>query len=68
MQKGNPVVNEYWVTDSAVLSATPDRATMLLFMQGQRGAAPEQRYITATVRVTSSRTGTAIGSSTISPC
>jgi Mce-associated membrane protein len=51
VQKRNPVVNEYWVTNSAVLSATPDRATMLLFMQGHRGGGNEQRFITATVRV-----------------
>jgi Mce-associated membrane protein len=40
------------VTDSAIQSAAPDRATMLLFMQGRRGAAPDVRYITASVRVT----------------
>ncbi len=51
VQKGHPGVNEYWVTDSTVLSATPDRATMLLFMQGHRGAGDEQRFITATVQV-----------------
>ena len=51
VEKGHPVINEYWVTDSAIQSATPDRATMLLFMQGRRGAAPEVRYITASVRV-----------------
>ncbi|BBX47485.1 RDD family protein [Mycobacterium cookii] len=51
VQKGHPGVNEYWVTDSTVLSATPDKATMLLFMQGHRGAANEQRFITATVQV-----------------
>jgi Mce-associated membrane protein len=51
VEKGNPVINEYWVTDSSIESAAPDRATMLLFMQGRRGAAPEERYITATVRV-----------------
>jgi Mce-associated membrane protein len=50
VQKGNPVINEYWVTDGSVESATPDRATMLLFMQGRRGAAPDERYISATVR------------------
>jgi Mce-associated membrane protein len=49
--KGHPVVNEYWATDNAVLSATPNRATMLLFMQGHRGTGNEQRFITATVRV-----------------
>jgi Mce-associated membrane protein len=55
VQKGNPVINEYWVTDSAIQSASPDRATMLLFMQGRRGAAPGERYITATVRVSFAR-------------
>lgn len=52
VQKAHPVTNEYWVVNSAVQSATPNRATMLLFMQGQRGAPPDQRYISATVRVT----------------
>ncbi len=51
-RKAGPVRNEYWVTNSSVLSATPDRATMLLFLQGERGAPPEQRYIAASVRVT----------------
>jgi Mce-associated membrane protein len=51
VQKGRPVVNEYWVTNSAVLSATPDRATMLLFMQGHRGGENQERFITATVKV-----------------
>ena len=51
VEKGHPAVNEYWVTDSTVLSATPDRATMLLFMQGHRGGGNEERFITATVRV-----------------
>lgn len=51
VRKINPVVdNRYWVTNSAVLSATDDHAQMLMFMQGQRGAAPKQRFITATVR------------------
>ncbi|MGH3970332.1 MAG: RDD family protein [Mycobacterium sp.] len=50
VEKGHPAVNEYWVTNSAVLSATPDRAAMLLFMQGHRGG-EQDRYITATVRV-----------------
>ncbi|HMC67965.1 MAG TPA: RDD family protein, partial [Mycobacteriales bacterium] len=52
VQKGNPVINEYWTTNSSVQSATPDRATMLLFLEGRRGAGPDQRYISATVRVT----------------
>ena len=52
VRKGQPVVNEYWPLDSSVQSAAPDRATMLLFMQGRRGAQTEQRYISATMRVT----------------
>ncbi|WP_396932136.1 RDD family protein [Mycolicibacterium sp.] len=48
--KSPAVRNEYWATNSSVLTATADRATMLVFLQGQRGAAPNQRYITATVR------------------
>ncbi len=51
VQKGHPVVNEYWVTDSTVLSATRNSATMLLFMQGHRGGGDQERFITATVRV-----------------
>jgi len=51
VRKGHPAVNEYWVTDSTVLSATRDTATMLLFMQGHRGGGGEERFITATVRV-----------------
>ncbi|WP_144207441.1 RDD family protein [Mycobacterium tilburgii] len=57
VEKGNPVINEYWVTDSSVESASPDWATMLLFMQGRRGAAPDERYITATVRVNFAKDG-----------
>jgi len=45
------VLNEYWVANSAVLTAAADRGTMLLALQGQRGAAPDQRFITATVKV-----------------
>ncbi len=51
VQKANPVINEYWVTDSSIQSATPGQATMLMFLQGRRGAAPDERYISATVRV-----------------
>lgn len=50
--KSSPVANEYWVTRSSVLDATPDRATMLLFLQGQRGSAPNRRDIAASVRAT----------------
>ncbi len=52
VQKGKPVLNAYWVTNSSVLSAWPHRATMLLFLQGQRGAPGNERPISATVRVT----------------
>ncbi len=51
VQKGHPVINEYWVTNSSIESAAPDAATMLIFMQGRRGTGPDQRYISATVRV-----------------
>ncbi len=51
VKKGSPVINEYWPIDSSVQSATPDRATMLLFLQGRRGNAPDERYISASVRV-----------------
>ena len=51
VQKGHPVVNEYWVTDSTVVAATPKEASLLLFMQGHRGGGNEERFITATVRV-----------------
>jgi Mce-associated membrane protein len=57
VQKGHPVINEYWVTNSSIESASPDRAKMLLFMQGRRGTGPEQRYISATVRVSFAKGG-----------
>jgi len=57
VQKGNPVVNEYRVTDYGISSASPDRATMLMFLQGRRGAAPDERYISATVRVVFAKGG-----------
>ena len=57
VQKGNPVINEYWPADSSIQSATPDRATMLLFLHGRRGAAPNERYISATVRVSFAKGG-----------
>ncbi|ANW66857.1 hypothetical protein BCA37_27725 [Mycobacterium sp. djl-10] len=43
--------NEYWTANSAVMTNTADRGTMLLALQGQRGVPPDQRFITATVRV-----------------
>ena len=52
VQKAGATSNEYWAVSSAVLSAAPDKAAMLLAMQGQRGTNPEDlRFITATVRV-----------------
>jgi Mce-associated membrane protein len=51
VQKGNPVINEYWPTNASVQSAAPDRASMLVFLEGRRGVGPDQRYISATVRV-----------------
>jgi Mce-associated membrane protein len=59
VQKAGPIRNEYWVTSSSVLSATPDRATMLLFLQGVRGEPPNQRYITASVRANFVKSGAA---------
>ncbi|OBA73169.1 hypothetical protein A5641_05885 [Mycobacterium sp. 1554424.7] len=49
--KGTPVINEYWPADASVQSATPDSATMLLFLQGRRGMGPDERPISASVRV-----------------
>lgn len=51
VQKGHPVINEYWGSTNSVLEATPNSATMLLFLQGRRGDGPDTRYITASVRV-----------------
>jgi Mce-associated membrane protein len=51
VKKGHPEINEYWPNDAAIQSATPDQATMLMFMHGRRGQGGEERYITATVQV-----------------
>ncbi|HET9875705.1 MAG TPA: RDD family protein [Mycobacterium sp.] len=51
VQKAKPVHNAYWVVNRSVLSAAPNRATMLLFLQGQRGDQGKERLISATVRV-----------------
>jgi Mce-associated membrane protein len=52
VKKAVPTTNEYWVARSAVLSVSPDRASMLMMLQGQRTASQQQqRFITATVRV-----------------
>ena len=51
VQKAGATTNEYWAVSSAVLSAAPDQASMLVAMQGQRGTdAKNLRFITATVR------------------
>ena len=51
VEKAGATTNEYWAVSSAVLSASPDQAAMLLAMQGQRGTNPNDlRFITATVR------------------
>jgi Mce-associated membrane protein len=57
VRKGNPVINEYWPGDGSIESATPDRATMLLFLHGRRGTGPDERYISATVRVSFAKGG-----------
>lgn len=57
IQKSGAIRNEYWATNSSVLAATADRATMLVFLQGQRGAPPDQRHITASVRATFVKSG-----------
>ncbi|CAN5428316.1 RDD family protein [soil metagenome] len=51
------VPNEYWTANSAVLTAAADHGTMLLALQGQRGAPPDQRFITATVKVDFEKSG-----------
>lgn len=54
VEKNAAASNEYWAVTSSVLpGVTPDRATMLLFLQGQRQAQQQEvRFITATTRVT----------------
>ena len=51
VQQAGATPNEYWAVSSAVLSVTPENASMLMAMQGQRGADPKDlKFITATVR------------------
>lgn len=51
VQKAGATKNEYFAVSSAVLSAGPDHASMLVAMQGQRGGnANDFKFITATVR------------------
>ena len=56
-RKTGAVDNDYWVTNSAVLNSARDRAVMLLLLQGQRGAAGSQRFISASVRVAFEKSG-----------
>ena len=51
------VDNEFWSSNNAVLSASENRATMLLLLQGQRGVAPKQRFVTASVRASFEKSG-----------
>jgi Mce-associated membrane protein len=58
IKKAPLTTNEYWAVSSAVLSVDPERAAMLLALQGQRGAnANDLKFITATVRVDFERNG-----------
>ena len=54
VQKAGATTNEYWAVEQrgAASAVTPDRAAMLMAMQGQRGTEPKDlKFITATVRV-----------------
>jgi Mce-associated membrane protein len=58
VQKAGVTANEYWAVSSAVLSAAPKQAAMLVALQGQRGAdAQSLKFITATVRVDFEQSG-----------
>ncbi|TFV57641.1 RDD family protein [Mycobacterium sp. PS03-16] len=58
VRESGATTNEYWAVSSAVLSATQDKAAMLLAMQGQRGAnVDDLKFITATVRVEFDKVG-----------
>jgi Mce-associated membrane protein len=50
VKKNGLVDNTYWVSNSAVLSASEDKAAMLLLLQGQRGVGATQRFVSASVR------------------
>ncbi|WP_370486977.1 RDD family protein [Mycobacterium sp. pV006] len=55
VKKAGATTNEFWAVSSAVLTdppVTPDRAAMLVALQGQRGDNPQDlKFVTATVRV-----------------
>ncbi|MCW1958509.1 MAG: RDD family protein [Mycobacterium sp.] len=52
-----PVNNDYWVSNSAVLSSTARNASMLMLLQGQRGTEPNQRFVSASVRTEFEKVG-----------
>jgi Mce-associated membrane protein len=52
VEKNAAASNDYWAVTSSVLSAGTDKATMLVFLQGQRQAQQQEvKFITATARV-----------------
>jgi Mce-associated membrane protein len=59
VQEAGPVRNLYRVTKSAVLAGTPNHATMLMFLVGERGTPPNQRHLTTSVRATFVKDGSA---------
>lgn len=59
VKKNGLVDNDYWVSNSSVLSSSTDQAAMLLLLQGQRGVPPKQRFITASLRVDYQKVGDA---------
>lgn len=58
VQQAGATSNEYWAVSSAVLSASADKAAMLVALQGQRGTDPKDlKFITATLRVEFEKSG-----------
>jgi Mce-associated membrane protein len=59
VEKNAAASNEYWAVTSSVLPGTDtDKATMLMFLQGQRQAQQQEvRFITATARVAFTKSG-----------
>ena len=52
VEKNAAASNDYWAVTSSVVSAGTDKATMLVFLQGQRQAQQQDlKFITATARV-----------------
>ena len=52
VEKNAAAGNDYFAVTSSVLSADTDKATMLVFLQGQRQAQKQDvKFITATARV-----------------